>query len=58
MNRGIEENNIPMPVGGSHVIPREFAPYLYFTIQKGFLKDSMRMMNEEDQKGKSHKRCQ
>lgn len=29
---GIEENNVHVPVGGSHLIPKEFAPYLSFTV--------------------------
>lgn len=35
---GIEQNNIPMPVGGSHVIPGKFATYLSFHCTKGLLK--------------------
>lgn len=47
MNKGNLEKNVHVPVGRSYVISRKFAPYLAFTIQKGYPKDSMKKTNED-----------
>lgn len=56
MNRGDWTKYCLHASWGVHVIPREFYPYISFTIYNCFLKNSMINTNEEDREGMHHKR--